>query len=40
LANVLQDFLKSLQDAQSSSYGANGTATASSSLSALFNYQA
>jgi hypothetical protein len=38
---VLQDFLKLLQDAQSSSYGANGTATASSSsVSALFNYQA
>jgi hypothetical protein len=39
---VLQDFLKLLQDAQSSSsgYGAAGTAAASNSLSALLvNYQ-
>ena len=41
LSNVLQDFLKQLQDAQSLSYGANGTTTATSSLSStLLNYQA
>ena len=41
LGNVLQDFLKLLQDAQSYSYGANGsTAPASSSASTLINYQA
>jgi len=41
LSNVLQDFLKQLQDAQSLSYGANGTTTATSSLSpTLLNYQA
>jgi hypothetical protein len=42
LSNILQDFLKQLQDAQSSlSYGANGAATAASSLgSTLINYQA
>jgi hypothetical protein len=39
--NALQDFLKLLQDAQASSYSANGTAAASSSLaSTLINYQA
>jgi hypothetical protein len=37
----LQDFLKLLQDAQSLSYGANGTTTASSTAaSTLINYQA
>ena len=42
LSNILQDFLKQLQDAQSSlSYGANGATTAASSLgSTLINYQA
>jgi hypothetical protein len=41
LSNVLQDFLKQLQDSQSLSYGANGATTASSSLSStLLNYQA
>jgi hypothetical protein len=41
LSNVLQDFLKQLQDTQSLSYGANGTTTATSSLSStLLNYQA
>jgi hypothetical protein len=42
LSNILQDFLKQLQDAQSSlSYGANGATTAASSLgSTLMNYQA
>ncbi|MGA9332591.1 MAG: hypothetical protein WBV83_26320, partial [Bradyrhizobium sp.] len=40
-SNVLQDFLKLLQDAQSLSYGANGATAASSSLaSTLINYQA
>src|SRR5580698_2518632 len=41
-SNILQDFLKQLQDAQSSlSYGANGATTAASSLgSTLINYQA
>jgi hypothetical protein len=41
LSNLLQDFLKQLQDAQSFAYGANGTTTASStSASTLINYQA
>jgi hypothetical protein len=41
LSNILQDFLKQLQDAQSLSYGPNGATTAASSLgSTLINYQA
>ena len=41
LNNILQDFLKQLQDAQSLSYGPNGATTAASSLgSTLINYQA
>jgi hypothetical protein len=41
LSNVLKDFLKLLQDAQSYSYGANGTAaTSGSNGSTLINYQA
>jgi hypothetical protein len=41
LNNILQDFLKQLQDSQSLSYGANGATTAGSSLgSTLLNYQA
>ena len=41
LNNILQNFLKQLQDAQSLSYGANGATTAASSLgSTLLNYQA
>ena len=40
-SNALQDFLTLLQNAQASSYSANGTAAASSSLaSTLINYQA
>jgi hypothetical protein len=41
LSNILQDFLKQLQVAQSLSYGPNGATTAASSLgSTLINYQA
>jgi hypothetical protein len=41
LSNVLQDFLKQLQDSQSLPYGANGATTAASSPgSTLINYQA
>jgi hypothetical protein len=39
-SNVLQDFLKLLQDAQSFAYGANGTSTSNAAASTLVNYQA
>jgi hypothetical protein len=38
--NVLQDFLKQLQDAQSFAYGANGTSASNAAASTLVNYQA
>ena len=39
-SNVLQDFLKLLQDAQSFAYGANGTSASNAAASTLVNYQA